>query len=71
MKNQFIIQCTTMFLVIMSLFAQRSKYTIAFVFNKWELDFVFDWQNGKWVTERTLDYESNHGSLILAPSFTV
>lgn len=30
------------------LFAQRSRYAKLFVFNKWELDFVFDWRNGKW-----------------------
>ena len=39
MKNQFVIQWV---------YLHKDPYEKLFVFNKWELDFVFDWQNGKW-----------------------
>lgn len=57
-------------LVIMNIFTQRSKYAKAFAFIKWELDFMFGKMTNS-VMDRTLDYESNNGHLILSPLFTV
>lgn len=59
-----------MLLVIMSVFTQRSKYSKAFAFNNWALDFMFGKMTNS-VMERTLDYESNNGHLILDSLFTV
>lgn len=57
-----------MLLIIMSLIAQRVKYAKSFVFNKWELDFVFGKNGG---LKRALNCKSNNRSLILTSSFTV
>lgn len=38
---------------LVGLFAQRSKYAKLFVFKKWELGLLFDWQNGKWFSGKS------------------
>lgn len=43
-----------MLLIIMSLIAERANYAKSFVFNKWELDFVFG-KNDKWWVEKSTE----------------